>query len=221
LLPRTGRPKRSAMGVSGTNRPSHVYAEHANARDSYHGCAATPPRQPRSSTCSSRNALPRGRGGDPVSSPRSTPGLPRVPRCSRRCCSGTGSKNTATVLNTSATPPMKRACPGRPVPWVKTTVNQPRAPLVLSRSHGAAGYANRSVSAIARIGADPQHPVRGIPGQVNDLVLGHAGHGRSGDRSGERVPCFDELVLCPLVVLKGQGQTVGCYARSMPPRRLA
>jgi hypothetical protein len=47
-----------------------------------------------------------GRGGDPVSSPRSTPGLPRVPRCSRRCCSGTGSKNTATVLNTSATPPM-------------------------------------------------------------------------------------------------------------------
>jgi hypothetical protein len=30
------------MGVSGTNRPSHVYAEHANPRDSYHGCAATP-----------------------------------------------------------------------------------------------------------------------------------------------------------------------------------
>jgi hypothetical protein len=108
------------MGVSGTNRPSHVYAEHANARDSYHGCAATPQRRwaweagldvkivsdrlGRSTTritqdlythvryevhaaaaaqivdCSGRNALPRGRGGDPVFSPRSTPGLPRVPR---------------------------------------------------------------------------------------------------------------------------------------------
>ena len=44
MLPRTGRPKRSAMGVSGTNRPSHVYAEHVNARDSYHGCTATPQR---------------------------------------------------------------------------------------------------------------------------------------------------------------------------------
>ena len=204
MLPRTGRPKRSAMGVSGTNRPAtcrpsmrmlailitggrHTAASlgleaGSMSRSCPTGSAGRPRASPRTCTrTSGRSTPPRqpdrrpapaatlcrgGRGGDPVFSPRSTPGLPRVPRCSRRCCSGTGSKNTATVLNTSATPPMKRACPGRPVPWVKTTVNQPRAPLVLSRSHGAAGYANRSVSAIARIGADPQHPVRGIPGQV-------------------------------------------------------
>jgi hypothetical protein len=123
-----------------------VYAEHANARDPYHGCAATPQhrwawrpdsisrscptgsaarpritpgpvharpvRGPRRRGSPDRRPAPaatlcrRGRGGDPVFNPRSTPGLPRVPRCSRRCCSGTGSKNTATVLNTSATPPM-------------------------------------------------------------------------------------------------------------------
>jgi hypothetical protein len=64
-------------------------------------------------------------------------------------------------------------------------------------------------------------PIRRVAGQVDDLGLRPAGHGRACDRSGEPVPCFDELVLGPLVVLEGQGQSVRSHARSMPPRRLA
>jgi hypothetical protein len=55
----------------------------------------------------------------------------------------------------------------------------------------------------AGIGADPQYPIRGVPGQVDDLGLRHAGHGPACDRAGEAVPCFDELVLRRLVVLEG------------------
>jgi hypothetical protein len=51
-----------------------------------------------------------------------------------------------------------------------------------------------SVPADARVAADSQHQVRGVPGQVDDLVLRRSGHGRTRDRAGEPVPGFDELV---------------------------
>jgi hypothetical protein len=73
-----------------------------------------------------------------------------------------------------------------------------------------------SGAADAGIGADPQHHVGWVAGQVDDLVSCQAGHGRPGDRSGEPVPCVDELVLGPLVRLEGEGQAVRCHARSMP-----
>jgi hypothetical protein len=61
----------------------------------------------------------------------------------------------------------------------------------------------RSISADAGIGADPQYPVGGIPGQVDNLILRHEGHGRTCDRSGQPVPRLDERVLRPQVVLEG------------------
>jgi hypothetical protein len=81
--------------------------------------------------------------------------------------------------------------------------------------------ANHPSSAIGpadtRICADPQHPIRGVPRHLDDLVLRQPRHGRTGDRSGEPVPGFDKLILRPLV-LEGQGQSVRSHARSMPPR---
>jgi hypothetical protein len=69
---------------------------------------------------------------------------------------------------------------------------------------------DRSDSAIAdaRVLADPQHQVRWVAGQVDDVVSRHAGHRRTRDRAGEPVPGFDELVLGPQVVLEGNRQTV-------------
>jgi hypothetical protein len=54
-----------------------------------------------------------------------------------------------------------------------------------------------------RGGADPQHEVCGVPGQLDDLISRHAGHGRAGDRASEPVLRLDELVLRPLVVREG------------------
>jgi hypothetical protein len=50
---------------------------------------------------------------------------------------------------------------------------------------------------------------------------GDRASGRTRDRSGEPAPCFHELVLSPLIRLEGQGQSVRCHARSMPPRKPA
>jgi hypothetical protein len=76
-------------------------------------------------------------------------------------------------------------------------------------------------AADTRIGADPQHQVRGVPGQLDDLVSCHARHGRTHDRSGQPVARFDELVLGPLVVLEGDRQSVRCHAtqHAVGPRR--
>jgi len=78
-----------------------------------------------------------------------------------------------------------------------------------------AGSERVSAPADAGVAADPQREVSGISGRLDDLVLGHAGHGRACDRTSEPVPGLDELVLRPLVRLEGQGQSVRCHARSM------
>jgi hypothetical protein len=49
---------------------------------------------------------------------------------------------------------------------------------------------------------------QGVPGQFDDLILRQATHGRTRDRASEPVPCLDELVLGPLVVLEGEARTV-------------
>ena len=71
----------------------------------------------------------------------------------------------------------------------------PRSPIVrwpvLSGSRlshgrgGALGSACLTSSHWRRIAADPQHEVRGLPRQLDDLVLRQAGHGRHCDRPGE------------------------------------
>jgi hypothetical protein len=65
-----------------------------------------------------------------------------------------------------------------------------------------------SVPADAGIGADPQYPIRGVTGQVDDLVSLQARRSRARDRTSEPVPRFDELVLGPLAVLEGNCQAV-------------
>jgi hypothetical protein len=61
-----------------------------------------------------------------------------------------------------------------------------------------------------RGGADPQHEVCGVTGLLDDLVPCQVGHGRPGDRSGEPVPCLDEVVLRLLIRLHGPSQTSRC-----------
>jgi len=69
----------------------------------------------------------------------------------------------------------------------------------------------------AGIGADPQYPIRGVPRQLDDLVLRHAGHGRACDRSGEPVPRFDELVLGLAVAVDRVPEPSAVMTGSMPP----
>ena len=78
-----------------------------------------------------------------------------------------------------------------------------------------------AILADAGVLQDPHHEVRGVPGQLDDLVPCHAGHGRTRDRASEPVPRLNKLVLSPLVRLEGEGQSVRCHARSMPPRKPA
>jgi hypothetical protein len=77
---------------------------------------------------------------------------------------------------------------------------------------GAAAQLGQPFSAGISTAANPHHEVCGVPGQFDDLILRHAGHGRTRDRSSEPVAGFDEVVLGPLVVLEGKGQSVCCHA---------
>jgi hypothetical protein len=55
----------------------------------------------------------------------------------------------------------------------------------------APGLGLASVAADAGVAADLQNPIRWVAGQVDDLVLRHAGHGRTRNRMGEPVAGFE------------------------------
>jgi hypothetical protein len=59
---------------------------------------------------------------------------------------------------------------------------------------GALGSACLTSSHWRRIAADPQHEVRGLPRQLDDLVLRQAGHGRHCDRPCEASPGLDKRI---------------------------
>jgi hypothetical protein len=65
------------------------------------------------------------------------------------------------------------------------------------------------------------HPIPWVAGQVHDLVLRQAGHRRADDRSGEPVPCFDELVLRLGVAVDGVPESFRVMTGSMAPRPTA
>ena len=73
-----------------------------------------------------------------------------------------------------------------------------------------------AILADAGVLQDPHHEVRGGPGQLDDLVLRQARHGRARDRACEPVPRVDKFGLSLLVRLEGQGQSIRSHARSMP-----
>jgi hypothetical protein len=67
-----------------------------------------------------------------------------------------------------------------------------------------------SVPADAGIAADSQHQVRGVPGQVDDLVFRRSGHGRARDRSRLAAPLH--------LLLRPSGRS-SSFQRSAAPLR--